>query len=144
MKEDTDRLLTAAMNHHGISNDEIAGRLFITTRDQKLIVANHCRDGLVIARPVVKEVKAFKERHQLFDDRSVRLKLHAAPENDNSIIDQVVGIWSEIAHETNCHVHLYHHTRKTGGAPITIDDVRGAKRDCRGRPICPNPQCHDG
>ena len=54
------------------------------------------------------------------------VKLHAAPENDNGIIDQVVGIWSEIAHETNCHVHLYHHTRKTGGAPITIDDVRGA------------------
>ena len=53
------------------------------------------------------------------------VKSHAAPENDNGIIDQVVGIWSEIAHETNCHIHLYHHTRKTGGAPITIDDVRG-------------------
>ena len=35
----------------------------------------------------------------------------------------MVGIWSEFRDETNCHIHLYHHTRKTGGAPITIDDV---------------------
>ena len=53
------------------------------------------------------------------------MKSHTAPENDNGVIDQVAGVWSEIGYETNCHIQLYHHTRKTGGAAITIDDVRG-------------------
>ena len=125
-QDDLDRLVTAAMTRHGLGQADIGDRLFISSREQKLLVATHTRDGLTVAAPVVKEVKAFIRANGI-DSLTIDpfVKSHAAPENDNGLIDQVVGIWSEIAFETNCHVHLYHHTRKTGGAPITIDDVRG-------------------
>ena len=39
VQEDLDRLLTAAMNFHGLRQGDIARRLFISSRAQKLIVA---------------------------------------------------------------------------------------------------------
>jgi hypothetical protein len=125
-QDDVDRLITAAMDHHQVSPADIADRMFISSRDQKFFIATHTRDGLIIARPVVKALKTFIRANGI-DSVTIDpfVKSHAAPENDNGVIDQVVGVWSEIAHETNCAVHLYHHARKTGGAPITIDDVRG-------------------
>ena len=144
-QDDIDRLITPAMNHYGIDSEEIAGRLFISARDQKLIVATHTRDGLVIAHPVVKELKAFIRKNAI-DSLTVDpfVKSHAAPENDNELIDQVVGVWSEVAHDTGCHIHLFHHTRKTGGAAITIDDVRGGSAIVGGVRSVRNPQRHDG
>lgn len=74
----------------------------------------------------MREIKRFLKDNNI-DCMSVDpfVKSHAAPENDNQVIDQVANVWAEIANECNCHISLWHHTRKTGGAPITIDDVRG-------------------
>ena len=58
-QDDLDRLLTAAMTHYDLVQADIGDRLFISSREQKLIVATHTRDGLTVAAPVVKEVKAF-------------------------------------------------------------------------------------
>jgi hypothetical protein len=125
-QDDIDRLCTAAMNYYGITDADLGDRIFISSRLQRLIVATATREGLVIAGPAVKALKAFIRENRI-DSVTIDpfVKSHTAPENDNGIIDRVVGAWAEIAHETKCSVNLYHHPRKTGGAPITVDDVRG-------------------
>ena len=125
-QEEIDRLITAAMDHHQITDADLEERLFISARDQKLIVATHGRNGLVVAKPEVKALTRFIRENGI-ESATIDpfVKSHAVPENDNVLIDQVANIFAEIAYSTGCHFHLYHHTRKNGGGPITIEDVRG-------------------
>jgi hypothetical protein len=51
---------------------------------------------------------------------------HAVTENDNVAIDQVVKAYADIAQQTNCAIDLVHHSRKTNGAAVGIEDARGA------------------
>lgn len=51
---------------------------------------------------------------------------HAVNENDNMAIDRVVKTYAAIARETGCAIDLVHHSRKTNGNAVTIDDGRGA------------------
>ena len=51
---------------------------------------------------------------------------HQVPENDNNAIDAVAKTWTGIADVTNTAIDLAHHTRKTGGAEVTVEDGRGA------------------
>jgi len=51
---------------------------------------------------------------------------HRVMENDNSAIDAVAKTWTGIAHATNTAIDLAHHSRKTGGAEVTMEDGRGA------------------
>jgi hypothetical protein len=51
---------------------------------------------------------------------------HGVHENDNSAIQEVVECFEDIATATQCAVHLWHHTRKAGGEPATIETTRGA------------------
>ena len=48
------------------------------------------------------------------------------PENDNNAIDIVAKTWTMIADVTNTAIDLAHHTRKTYGAEVTVEDSRGA------------------
>ena len=51
---------------------------------------------------------------------------HNVTENDNNAIDAVAKEWTGIADVTNIALDLGHHTRKTGGAEVTVEDGRGA------------------
>ena len=51
---------------------------------------------------------------------------HQVTENDNNAIDLVAKKWAEIADVTDCAVELVHHTKKSGGAEVTVEDGRGA------------------
>lgn len=51
---------------------------------------------------------------------------HAEQENDNVGIDYVSKLWSRIANEAGCAIHLVHHTRKSGFEALTAESVRGA------------------
>ena len=51
---------------------------------------------------------------------------HRVTENDNNAIDEVARVWAGIADETNTAIDLVHHTRKTYGAEVTVEDGRGA------------------
>ncbi len=51
---------------------------------------------------------------------------HRVTENDNNAIDAVAKQWNAIADATNIAVELSHHTRKTYGAEVTVEDGRGA------------------
>jgi hypothetical protein len=54
------------------------------------------------------------------------IRTHGVNENDNSAIQEVVECFEDIATVTQCAVHLWHHTRKAGGEPATIETTRGA------------------
>jgi hypothetical protein len=126
--EELDRRIVAAMIQHDIKPEDIEGYLFRDTgREVPLIVATQSRNGLVIARPVVDALIAEIKRKQLdvlIIDPFV--KSHKAAENDNNAIDQIAGEWAAIADICNCSIELSHHSRKTGGAEVTIEDTRGA------------------
>jgi hypothetical protein len=47
-------------------------------------------------------------------------------ENDNAAIQDVVECFEDVAVVAQCAVHLWHHTRKTGGERATIESIRGA------------------
>jgi 2,3-bisphosphoglycerate-independent phosphoglycerate mutase len=54
------------------------------------------------------------------------LSSHGVSENDNGAIDRVAKTWAKIAEETNCSIELVHHSRKTNGNEVTVEDSRGA------------------
>jgi hypothetical protein len=51
---------------------------------------------------------------------------HHVPENDNGGMDRVVKEWGGIADAANTAIELVHHSRKTNGAEVTVEDARGA------------------
>ncbi len=126
-REELDRRISGVCKHYGISPADIANRLFVDTGfEQKIIIMTKTRDGLVVARPLVEDVmKNIRENNidSLIIDPFV--KTHAVNENDNGDIDQVLSLWADISYNTGCAITLVHHPRKTGGAPIAVDDIRG-------------------
>lgn len=125
--EELERRLAAAYQQYVIDPAEVEGRLFIDSgRDQQITLAEMTKLGAKIARPVVDQVIATIRANQiglLIVDPFVAS--HRITENDNGAIELVASTWAEIANETGCAVELIHHSRKTGGAEITVEDGRG-------------------
>lgn len=126
--EEIDRRIIAAMIQHEIKPEDIEGYLFRDTgRETPLVIATQSRNGTVIARPVVDGIIAEIKRKQidvLIVDPFV--KSHKVTENDNNAIDQIASEWAAIADICNCSIELSHHSRKTNGAEVTVEDTRGA------------------
>ena len=126
--EELDRRIIAAMIQHDVKPEDVEGYLFRDTgREVPLVVATQSRHGTIVARPVVDAIIAEIKRKQI-DVLIVDpfIKSHKVIENDNNAIDQVASEWAAVADACNCSVELSHHSRKTGGNEVTIDDVRGA------------------
>jgi hypothetical protein len=122
--------IEAAMLHHGITPDKIAGQLFVNGRESRIVIAEQTRAGTVIAQPVVDrligDIKAAGIGAVVIDPM---IKSHRVGENDNAAVDVVVGEWNAVAEATGTAIELLHHTRKSGAArsgDLTIDDARGA------------------
>ena len=55
------------------------------------------------------------------------ISTHAVNENLNAQIRDVVEqVYGSIAQDGNCAVHLWHHTRKSGGGEVSVESARGA------------------
>jgi hypothetical protein len=126
--DELNRRVIAAMVEHNIAPGDIAGFLFCNTgRETPIVLATQTRNGTTITKPVVDAVIDTIKRNQLdvlIIDPFV--KSHKVSENDNIAIDMVAGQWASIADITNCGIELSHHSRKTGGNEVTIEDSRGA------------------
>lgn len=126
--EEMERRVMAACIHYGIGREEIEGRLFLNSgRDDPITVATVERGAIKIAVPTVEAFKAEIRRHKIdcwFIDPFV--SCHAVPENDNMMIDRVAKLWGGIAGATDSAGELVHHTKKTGGNEVTMEDMRGA------------------
>ena len=125
--EELERRLAAAYQHYSIDRAETEGRLFVDSgRDQQIVLAEMTKLGAKIAQPVVDQVIATIRANEiglLIVDPFVAS--HRVTENDNPAIELVAATWASIANVTGCAVELVHHSRKTGGAEITVEDGRG-------------------
>ena len=126
--EEIERRIQAAMMHHQLRPADLEGWLFTGSgRDADLVVAEQDRFGVAIAAPVVDALIQFIGDNQIgavVIDPFV--SSHRVAENDNGAIDRVAKTWARIANSTGCAVELVHHTRKTGGADVSVEDGRGA------------------
>ena len=96
-------------------------------RDNEIVITQQTRLGTVIAQPVVDAVVKTIEDNKigvLVIDPFV--SSHSAPENDNGAIEIVARAWAHIADATNASIELVHHSKKTGGSEVGVEDSRGA------------------
>lgn len=117
----------AAMMHHGVSEADLGGRLFVDSgREQSLVIAEQTRDGARICVPVVDALVAELISRKI-DVLSVDpfVSSHRVTENDNNAMDLVAKEWGKVADRANCSVELTHHTRKMNGGEVTVDSSRG-------------------
>lgn len=127
-EDELQRRITAAMLHHRIAPEMIGNRLFVDSgRKSKIIIAEGDRNGVVIARPVADALIATIRNHKI-DVLVIDpfISAHRVSENDNGAIDAVAKEFADIADKTGCAVHLVHHSKKTGGEAVQIEDSRGA------------------
>ncbi len=127
-RDELDRRIIAAMQHHDVGPTEIDGRLFVDTgRERLLCTALQTQEGVKIIRPeldaLAGEIKA-KRIDVLIIDPFV--SSHQVSENDNGAIDLVSKEWACLADHCNCAIELVHHTRKTNGETATTESGRGA------------------
>jgi hypothetical protein len=115
------------MIHHGISKVDIHGHLFISAisrRDARLASVKGGeltagKLGAALEQSIVR-----RKADAVFLDPFI--KTHSVGENDNSAIDFVVEILSDIAIKDDCGLCAPHHTRKGPADPGNADIGRGA------------------
>ena len=118
----------AAMQHYGITPDDIKGRLFMDGEDtMEITLAAEGRDGLIpnndLLAAMIRVIKQNKIGVVILDPF---VSAHLVNENNNGSVQAVVAMLRKLARDTNSSVQLVHHIRKTNGDDATIDSVRGA------------------
>jgi hypothetical protein len=118
----------AAMQHYGLTPDDIKGRLFMDGEDtMQITLAAENRDGLItnddMLAAMIRVIKQNKIGAVILDPF---VSTHLVNENNNGSVQAVVAMLRKLARDTNSSVQLVHHIRKTNGDDATIDSVRGA------------------
>ena len=118
----------AAMQHYGITPDDIKGRLFMDGEDtMQITLAAESRDGLIPNNDLLAFItRKIKENNIGVVIIDPFVSAHLVNENNNGSIQAVVAMLRKLARDTNSSVQLVHHIRKTNGDDATIDSVRGA------------------
>jgi hypothetical protein len=126
--DELQRRFTVAALHYEIDPKELLGHLFLDSgRTTKIVIAEQTKTGAKIVRPVVDSliatIKANDIGVMIVDPF---ISSHGVVENDNVQIDVAASGWAEVVETTDCAADLIHHSRKTGGAEVTVEDGRGA------------------
>lgn len=127
-RDELDRRIIATMQHHNVTPEEIAGRLFVDSgRERELSTAIQTREGVQIIKPEM-EALAYEIEVRGIDVLIIDpfVSSHQVGENDNGAIDLVAKEWARLADRCNCAIELVHHTRKTNGEEATTESGRGA------------------
>lgn len=127
-KEELNRRIAAICIHYGIGRGDLDGWLFVDSgRDQEIIIGRQDRTGAAIDDSVVNALI------ETIEDNKIDVVIidpfissHRVTENDNNAIDLVAKKWMEIANKTGTAIELVHHSKKTNGAEVTVEDGRGA------------------
>lgn len=127
-RDELERRIAAICLHYDVRPEEIGDRLFLDSgRETEIILARAERASFVVAVPTVEAVaKAIKDNWIDVLRVDPFVSCHRVTENDNNAIDAVVKTWAKIADETGCAIDLVHHSRKTGGGDVSVEDARGA------------------
>ena len=127
-KDELRRRVKAAMIHHCIKPEDVAGHLFLSApgaRGGKLLAeddAGHQRPGALVDNLRL-EIKNLGIDIVSLDPF---IKAHSVEENDNSAIDDVMQILTDLAAEFNIAVDVPHHTSKGPADPGNANRGRGA------------------
>ena len=118
----------AAMQHYGITPDDIKGRLFMDGEDtMQITLAAESRDGLIQNNDLLAFIsRKIKQNNIGVVILDPFVSAHLVNENNNGSIQAVVAMLRKLARDTNSSIQLVHHIRKTNGDDATIDSVRGA------------------
>jgi hypothetical protein len=121
------RRICAAMLHHGISNQDIKGYLFvraITNSELKLAVGDDY--GKNTRGPLAEALdQAIVRRQAGAAILDPLVKTHAVNENSNTAMDLVIEIFADIAIRRDVAVDLPHHISKGPAEPGNADRGRG-------------------
>lgn len=124
-----DKRIAAAMRHHGLTPEDIGGRLYVKAKGEiKFKIAKQARAGSVQRNEkLIEGTVAFLLADKI-DVMSIDpiIKTHAVNENDNSAMSDVIECYDDIAERADCAISLWHHTRKGNSLGVTIDSARGA------------------
>ncbi len=131
LEDDMDELrrrVRAARLHHGISQDDVRGWLFLATPDAaagKIMVADET--GQAVRSKLADTIENCITRRAI--DIAILdpfVKSHAVEENNNVAMDAVVGLLADMAAKHNIAIDVPHHTRKGASNPGNADAGRGA------------------
>jgi hypothetical protein len=126
--EELQRRIQAACLQHGLTADDLGGRLFVNGRETGLLMAKSTLGGALVLEPVINGIVAEIVAQQI-DVLTIDpfVSCHRVSENDNGAVDAVVKAWGRVAGEGKCAVELLHHARKLGlDAQVTAESARGA------------------
>ncbi len=131
LEDDMDELrrrVLAARLHHGISQDDVRGRLFLATPDAaagKIMIADET--GHAVRSKLADTIEDCIVKRAI--DIAILdpfVKSHAVKENNNVAMDAVVGLLADMAAKHNIAIDVPHHTRKGANNPGNADAGRGA------------------
>lgn len=127
--EELQRRIMAVCKHYGVTRENLGGRLRITSgREMPMLMARELEGAsMVVATEHAKQIaqQILEHRIQVFIADPF-VTVHAVSENDNNLIDKVVGVLRQLAADTNAAVEVAHHFRKLNGDEPTVDALRGA------------------
>jgi AAA domain/Bifunctional DNA primase/polymerase, N-terminal len=122
------RRIRAARLHHKIDQQDLKGWLFLATPGAsagKLLTVG--KDGKLIVAGLADRIKeAIKKRSIDLVALDPFVKAHGVGENDNTAIDAVAQILTDIAAEYNIGVDVPHHISKGSAEPGNASRGRGA------------------
>ena len=132
--DEMDRKLAAAMDHHRVTSDEIAGQLFLDSgldKSGELVIGGKIGRHTTINEAQMKvleaKIKALGIDVLIIDPF---ISTHRLSENDNVDVDRVVKRLAKLAVACNVAIHLIHHVRKPStndrNHEVSIGDARGA------------------
>jgi len=118
----------AAMQHYGLTPDDVTGKLFMDGEDtMQITLAAEGRDGLIQNDELLAfMIRKIKENNIGVVILDPFVSAHLVNENNNGSIQAVVSMLRKLARDTNSSVQLVHHIRKGNGEDATVDSVRGA------------------
>jgi RecA-family ATPase len=126
--EEIERRIAATMQQYGLTPEDIGDRLFINSgRTTPIVLATSAKGETVVADVTVASMTETIEENQIdvvIVDPFV--SSHRVSENDNNAIETVVKKWAHVAEQTKCAIDLVHHSRKTHGEEVSVEDGRGA------------------
>jgi hypothetical protein len=130
-QDELDRRLAAIMQHYGITERDLGGRLFATSvRNKPLRFATMERGAAKLNLTALATLRNFIKRHQI-DVFMIDpwVSFHSVRESENVDMDLLIkqGLGG-IANETNSAGEIFHHPGKPkpGGQDTTVEDARGA------------------
>jgi AAA domain len=126
--EELRRRILAACLHHNVDRDELRGWLFLSAPGAaggKLMTLH--KNGQLVRGVLADNLeKAITDRGIDIVSIDPFVKAHSVEENNNSVIDDVVQVLTDLAAKHNLAVDAPHHTSKGVAEPGNADRGRGA------------------